>query len=226
MFDNIRRDYKKSLKETKFSKLYWLFSIISMAVSYGIVWLFNLPKYFMLIFIILCIITITFYLLYSDYKKVIKTINTNDIKKLKNKFDAYRNKNYYLRIDNLISILSSNNCTGKNDLMLLINSYNGKQPITIKPNIAEWIISTIVTLASFAAIAYNDLTGKIDYNKLSTILGSTFSFVLYMLIIISIIRFIINSIFIPNNEIYSWLRDDISYIYVNYGKYKNRLYQK
>ena len=80
-----------------------------------------------------------------------------------------------------------------------------------------------LTLSSFIEIAYNNETQTIDTTKISVILSSTLGILLGFLVPIIIFKIIINKLFISKKTIRLNLSDDLSYIYLNFNKYKNQL---
>ncbi len=221
MFENIKKEYRSSLKEVKFNKFYWINAIFASIVSLIIAKLFNrsLSIFFCYTYIIISLIVYS----HKDYKKALgKSKEKNVIKRFKIYMDCLCEN----RIDNVLSILSNYNFRTKNDLKLGIDYYNKEQPTKIESSFLGWVVSLALTLASFIEIAYDDSTQTLNFNKLTTILDSVSIYVALIVIPIIVLKFLMNTIFIPKKEIYSQLSDDMSYIYINFNKYKHKLSKK
>lgn len=108
-------------------------------------------------------------------------------------------------------------------MKLAIDYYNSEKPIKVESDYLEWIVSIALTLSSFIEIAYNNETQTIDTTKISFILSSILGILLGFLVPIIMIKIIMNKQFISKKTIRSNLSDDLSYIYLNFNKYKNQL---
>ena len=80
------------------------------------------------------------------------------------------------------------------------------------------LISSVVFCNAW--FCFGNLIGK---PKISVILSSTLGILLGFLVPIIIFKIIINKLFISKKTIRSNLSDDLSYIYLNFNKYKNQL---
>ena len=219
MFKNIEKIYKKNLRETKFNKFYWITSFL-LILSSSLLQISDKDKpYF--IYALLFIFVIGYFII--NYIKTMKNINIkkkiNIIKKLK----MYAIEIEKQKFNNIILLLTKYNFKTKNDLKLAIDYYNSEKPIKIESDYLGWIVSIALTLSSFIEIAYNTETQSIDTTKISVILGSTLGIIIGFLIPIVIFKIIINKLFISKKTIRSNLSDDLSYIYLNFNKYKNQL---
>ena len=219
MFKDIEKNYKKNLRETKFNKFYWTTSFL-LILSSSLLQISNKVKpYF--IYALLFIFVIGYFII--NYIKTMKNINIkkkiNIIKKLK----MYAIEIEKQKFDNIILLLTKYNFKTKNDLKLAIDYYNSEKPIKIESDYLGWIVSIALTLSSFIEIAYNTETQSIDTTKISIILGSTLGILVEFLVPIIVFKIIINKIFISKKTIRSNLSDDLSYIYLNFNKYKNQL---
>ncbi|UKI27140.1 MAG: hypothetical protein L6V91_00145 [Bacilli bacterium] len=112
-------------------------------------------------------------------------------------------------------------------MKLAIDYYNSeKNQLKVESDYLGWIVSISLTLSSFIEIAYNTETQAIDTTKISVILGSALGIIIGFLIPIIIFKIIINKSFTSKKTIRSNLSDDLSYIYLNFDKYKKISYQK
>jgi len=219
MFKNIEKIYKKNLRETKFNKFYWITSFLLIIGSSLLQISDNVKPYF--IYTLLFIFVIGYFII--NYIKTMKNIN------IKKKINIIKNLKMYAieiekqKFDNIILLLTKYNFKTKNDLKLAIDYYNSEKPIKIESDYLGWIVSIALTLSSFIEIAYNTETQSIDTTKISIILGSTLGILAEFLVPIIVFKIIINKIFISKKTIRSNLSDDLSYIYLNFNKYKNQL---
>ena len=219
MFKGIEKNYKKKLREYKFNKYYWCIAISLMIISS----LFKIPNnikpYF--IYISLFILVIGYFIV--DFFKVIKKCKLKDKTKFSDKLKNYIHETEKENINNLVLLLKQYNFRTKNDLKLAIDYYNSEKPLKVESDYLGWIVSIALTLSSFIEIAYNPETQTIDTTKISVILGSTAEIIIGFIIPIIIIKLIINGIIIPKKRLQSNLSEDLSYIYLNFDKYKNQL---
>lgn len=219
MFKDIEKNYKKNLNETKFNKLYWTTSFLLILSSLLFKISNNLRPYF--IYISLFIFVIGYFIV--SYIKIMKNINIKKKISFIDKLKIYSNEVEKQNFNKIIQLLRQYNFKTKNDLKLAIDYFNSEKPIKVESDYLGWIVSISLSLSSFIEIAYNNETQTIDTTKISIILGSTFGIIIGFLIPIIILKLIINSLFISRKIICSNLSDDLSYIYLNFNKYKNQL---
>ena len=226
MFEQIEKEYKNSSKENKFNKFYWINALITFFVA-TILSIkddnFHIIRYYF-IFGWIIIIVIAYFCF--DYAKVMKKIKAKKRKRVISKISLYVKYNEEEHINSLIKILLKYNFRTKNDLKLAIDYYNGKQPIEVESSFLAWIVSTILTISSFIEIAYDSETKTLDYQKISIILGSTIGYMICIFIPILFFKLLIDSVILPKKKIQSQLSEDLSYIYLNFNKYKNKLTKK
>lgn len=218
MFKTIEKEYKKKLFETKFNIFYWTVALILATISS----IFKIQKYVLYIFLIISIFIFFIY----DYYVTMKKIKIRGKKNIAKKVKIYINEKNNSQINNLIFLLKKYNFKTKNDLKLAIDHYNTEKPLKIKSDYLGWIVSTALTISSFLEVAYNTETQAIDFTKITVLASSTLGIIIRVLIPILMINLIIKSIFIPKERIFSDLSEDISYIYLNFDKYKNQLNKK
>ncbi|MBR3210965.1 MAG: hypothetical protein IKF71_03385 [Bacilli bacterium] len=218
MFERIEKEYKKNSKEVKFTKFYWISAIIS-TIVFSTAKIDNNIKNYNFITIIILVIA---YLL-IDYNKTIK----KNVKANKNKFiDNFKAYLHILKsgnLNNLITLLKKYNFKTKNDLKLAIDYFNSKRSIKIESSFWGHIISALVSIASILAVAYDPINQKIDYTKISIIYGTSIGYILIAIVPIIIIKLIINNIAFSKEKLHLELSDKLSYIYINFDKYKNQL---
>ena len=207
MFNQIERKYKKDSKELSFNISYWVFScIVIMAIV-------NWPYIIKIIIELVFALTFVFIYYYIDYKKKAKGIKLKGIaKKIRYYFDE-EEKN---RIDSLVSSLSKSNINTKDKLEVAINYYNSKKPLKIESSILAWLLSFVVSLASLVAVAYDNSTNTIDYQKLSVVLGSTLGIVLIGIFLTFVTKNIMSQLGFSKKKTCEDLSNDIAFIYFNY----------
>lgn len=219
MFKDIEKNYKKNLRETKFNKFYWITSFLLILCSSLLQISDNVKQHF--IFTLLFIFVIGYFII--NYIKTMKKVNIKKKINIIEKLKIYSSEVEKQNFNNVILLLKQYNFKTKNDLKLAIDYYNSEKPIRIESDYLGWIVSISLTLSSFIEIAYNSETQTIDTTKISVILGSTLGIIIGFLIPIIIFKIIINKLFISKKTIRSNLSDDLSYIYLNFNKYKNQL---
>ncbi len=219
MFKNIEKKYKNNLRESKFNKYYWTIALTLMFISLIFKMPNNIKAYF--IYISLFILVIIYFGV--DFVKITKNYTINKKTTFLTKFKIYIKEVENQNINNLISLLKQYNFKTKNDLKMAIDYYNSEKPIKVESNYLGWIVSIALTLSSFIEIAYNTETQAIDTTKISVILGSTAGIIIVFLISIIFLNFFINSVVISKKRLHSNLSEDLTYIYLNFDKYKNQL---
>ena len=222
MFKTIEKDYKRNLRETKFNKFYWITSFLLILSSSLLQIPDNIKPYF--IYVLLFIFVIGYFLI--NYIKTMKKVNIKKKINIIEKLKIYNNEIEKQGFDKIILLLKQYNFRTKNDLKLAIDYYNSEKTIKVESDYLGWIVSISLTLSSFIEIAYNTETQAIDTTKVSVILSSTLGILLGLLVPIIIFKIIINNTFISKKTIRSNLSDDLSYIYLNFDKYKNQLSKK
>ncbi|MBR2138613.1 MAG: hypothetical protein IJ966_04850 [Bacilli bacterium] len=222
MFKKIEKNYKNNLREIKFNKYYWTSAISLMFISL----VFKIPDNIKLFFIYISLFILVIGYFVFDYFKVIKKWNVKRKTTFSNKFKVYLKEIEDQNINNLILLLKQYNFKTKNDLKMAIDYYNSEKPIKVESDYLGWIVSIALTLSSFIEIAYNPETQTIDMTKISVILGSTIGIIIGFLIPIIIFKLLINGIIIQKKRLQSNLSEDLSYIYLNFDKYKNQLSKK
>lgn len=222
MFKDIEKNYKKNLRETKFNKFYWITSFLLILGSSLLQISDNIKPYF--IYTLLFIFVIGYFII--NYIKTMKNINIKKKINIIEKLKIYSSEVEKQNFNNIILLLKQYNFKTKNDLKLAIDYYNSEKPIKVESDYLGWIVSISLTLSSFIEIAYNTETQAIDTTKISVILGSALGIIIGFLIPIIIFKIIINKSFTSKKTIRSNLSDDLSYIYLNFDKYKNQLSKK
>ena len=219
MFKSIEKKYKNNLRESKFNKYYWTIALTLMIISL----IFKIPNNIKAYFIYISLFILVIIYFGIDFVKITKNYTINKKITFLDKFKIYIKEVENQNINNLISLLKQYNFKTKNDLKMAIDYYNSEKPIKVESNYLGWIVSIALTLSSFIEIAYNPETQAIDITKISVILGSTTGIIIVFLIPIIFFKFFINGVVIPKKRLQSNLSEDLTYIYLNFDKYKNQL---
>lgn len=217
MFQDIEKQYKKSFKERQFNIFYW--SIATILIILYIIFQNALKSKEFILFSILFVFIIIYFA--TDYYETIK--NTKKIKGFKQHVILYAEETRKQQLNNLIASLKFYNFKTKNDLKLAIDYFNNQRPITIESSFLAWIVSASLTIASFIEIAYDKETLSIDYTKLSIISESTLGIIFIFIVIFAFFKITFKFSYFSKKSIQSELVDDLTYIYMNFDKYKNQL---
>ena len=140
-------------------------------------------------------------------------------------------KKYWLDIsfektDYLVKTLKSFNITTKKEIELFINYYNKKSPITIKTSIGELLSQIAIAITSTVIVFVNTKTGIVSYDILLKGIVSITIVVLPIIIMVAIYSFFKNEIFTSKTKLYELIEEELTYIYLNYDKYKYQLTNK
>lgn len=211
MFEDLMRKYKKDSREMKFNIFYWFFSILILPFSLY----FNFSLLF--VFILLIIANVSYFLI--DYFKIMKNTNAKE-KGIKSRIKAYNNKIEKLKFDSIIKLLKQYNIKTKSDLKFAIDYFISEKPIKTVPNLLELIITIFFSLAAFIGVAYNTETKSLNIEMINKTIDSTLAVLLCTLVPILIVKFIIDIFKNPKDKRYTNLINDLSYIYVNFDKFK------
>lgn len=217
MFQDIEKKYKKTFKERQFNILYWIIATI-LIILYVIFQDALKSKEFILFSVLFVFIIIYFV---TDYFKTIK--HAKKINGFKQHVILYAEETRKQQLNNLIASLRFYNFKTKNDLKLAIDYFNNQKPIKMESSFLAWIVSASLTVASFVEIAYDKDTHSIDYTKLSVIFGSTLGIIFIFIVIFAFFKITFKFSYFSKESIQSELVDDLTYIYMNFNKYKNQL---
>ena len=123
----------------------------------------------------------------------------------------------------MLKLLKQNSIKTKDDLKLVIEYYISEKPNKTKQNYLEFIVSIAFAIASFIGIGYKAETNSINKAILSDISTSTIIIILSFFGPIFVVKYIIETIRNPKDKKVSNLISDLTFIYLNYDKYKKRL---
>lgn len=221
MLHNLRDEYFFKTFESKLNKLSKKAMIISIIIVYPIVLFLNFDAIFNIIISFITPIVLMTLLFVNDFKKV--SFDTISLKeKLCEYIKQYNNNTF----ENLLLLLSKNGIKTKNDLKYLIEHYESELPKK-KNSFSIWdFIAISLSLTSIIGTTYSEELKKIDYTKLSAIIGSTIGIIAIIIITTYTFKFFINSFMISKKEKTMQLLDDLYYIYFNFNKYAKKIIKK
>ncbi len=220
MFDDIEKSYRKNLSEKRFWQFYgWRAAVLVIAALVLVYWL-GWNSWAVAAGLGIILLGLIFYFF---WREIHRFVDKKEKHTLREKLILYHDNESYLRLNSLLLTLHKYNIYTKDDLKLVLNYFEGRQPSPTKPNVLEWIVSVMIALVSVVVIAYNESTRSIDIGKLTTILVTTASFaavVLMPALIIAVTRAAMQTRRAKSEYI---LIEDLSYIIINFEKYASQL---
>lgn len=220
MYRDIEREYKKINPEEKFNRYYWKWSLV--VGSLYILFYSLIPSvrpFSFLIYIIIFALAILYYV--KDINEALKTEGRK--KKFSEKLNLYKEHQQQNTRANLLTLLMKHNIKSKSNIKLIIDYYNAKRPIAIQSSPLGWFLSLVIALASFIEIAYDSQTSSIDYTKISIIFSSAIGMCIVSGMIVIFIKIAINSVILQKKRVYSELEEDLTYIFLNFDKFKKSM---
>lgn len=219
MFTEIEREYRKGLIERRFWRYYWRRAILAIILASVATVIFGFPSWAASFIIagVLIILVIIFFI--GDAHTLIKKRPA----KAQSWKEAYRSADQQLRLETLLRDLKHHQINTKDEIRLAIDYYQAQRPISTRTSLLEFILSIAIAIMSVLAITYDDQLHTIDSLKLTAIFWPTIKIILIIIIPLLVITFIIRRIFESNIKIDSILIEDLSYIYVNFEKYRSKL---
>lgn len=224
MLSEIEKEYRKGLQERRFNAYYWpraalvVFAAILGALIFNshYWWIYGIAVVLLLAFVVI------FFL--KDIRVASKEYESVRASKgMVAKLQAYFAADDAMRLDNLIKDLARNQIRTKDELRLTLDYFQNRLPGNSRPNILEWVITTVITLSSIIIVTYDDEMGDINLPKLLSAFGSTVIVALVFLTPIMIFKIIAVSISKSRNKLDTILVEDLAYIYVNFDKFERQL---
>lgn len=213
MFTDIERKYQKELLEKRFWEFYaWravpvVVGTIMLVLVLGV----NVLVVAILGAVILLGCAVWFFV--SDMRMMISGKMPRGWKAKK---EAYEKVNEEMRIEGLISDLCAHNLETKDDILLALEYFERRRPMTTKTGLLEWVLSIAIALASIIALAYDETNSVIDEMKLVRIVWPTLRIISVFALPTLLIGGVAKKIFFSRARIDSILVEDLAYIYVNY----------
>ena len=138
------------------------------------------------------------------------------------KLQSYFETDDAMRVNNLVTNLTKHDIRTKEDLKLAIEYYESRLPMNTKPNLMDWILTTIVTVASVALVAYDEATSTIDVQKFLNVFISALivaAICITPILVFKIVRYALSRF---RNRVDTILVEDLAEIYVNFEGYEGR----
>lgn len=222
MYEIIEKEFKKNNPYQKYRIYYWVYFFMIFIVMVTLHFIFKINGW--ILWIILYFVFILSIYVYVKYKTK-KYFGKERFKKdtFKRLLHTYIQNLNSIITDRLVNTLKENNVNNKDKIRILIDYYNKNKPLNTKLNPLEIIASIFVSLASLVVIAYNDITKQLDINTFVYILYYTFIITLFILLPMILIHFIFKSLFLSKEFLNSSLLGELTYIYMNYENYKEKL---
>lgn len=220
MFEDIEKSYRKELSEKRFWRFYAWRAAFLAVIALVLVYKFGWNSWLVAIGLALLLLVLIFFFFWRDICRATRQSGKHT---LREKLIIYHETESYERLSNLLQVLRKYNIRTRDDLRLVLNHFEGRQPSPTKPNILEWIVSVMIALVSVVVIAYNESTRSIDINKLVVILVTTTSFALVTLmpiLVVAVARAVVQTRRAKTDYI---LIEDLSYILINFDRYSNQL---
>ena len=222
MYEKIEKEFKKNNPYKKYRITYWIYCFVLVLIVNLLNIVLKINDWILVIITFLIFIISVFMFIYFNIKKNYSKEMFNKYKFIKLLKKYVQNLN--LRITkNLIVTLKENNVNSKDKLKILIDYYNRKEPISIKAGFTSVIADLFVTIASIVVIAYNDITKILNTNIVIDIIYYSFIVTLIIFILAVMTKYIYRGIFLEKEYYNSSLLDELTYIYMNYDHYKNKL---
>lgn len=223
MFSEIEKEYRKSVQERR----YWSYYIKWAVPITGIVLILSI-LFHHLYWVIYSIMTV--FLLSLVIVFIVREIRTSDeiarvVRRKKGiiaKLQSYFETDDTIRVNNLVTNLAKHDIRTKEDLKLAIEYYESRLPMNTKPNLMDWILTTIVTVASVALVAYDEATSTIDVQKFLNVFISALivaAICITPILVFKIARYVLSRF---RNRVDTILVEDLAEIYVNFEGYEER----
>lgn len=223
MFSEIEKEYRKSVQERRYWAYYikWAVPITGIALILSIL-------FHHLYWVIYSIMTV--FLLSLVIVFIVREIRTSDeiarvVRRKKGvvaKLQSYFETDDVMRVNNLVTNLAKHDIRTKEDLKLAIEYYESRLPMNTKPNLMDWILTTIVTVASVALVAYDEATSTIDVQKFLNVFISALIVAVICITPILVFKIVRYALSRFRNRVDTILVEDLAEIYVNFEGYEER----
>lgn len=223
MFSEIEKEYRKSVQERRYWAYYirWAVPITVVAAVLSLVFRYLYGMILFVTTVLLVGILITF--IVRDIKATEEMARAVRRKRgIIAKLQSYFETDDAMRVNNLVANLVKHDIRTKEDLKLAIEYYESRLPMNTKPNLMDWILTTIVTVASVALVAYDEATSTIDVQKFLNVFISALivaAICITPILVFKIVRYILSRF---RNRVDTILVEDLAEIYVNFEGYEER----
>lgn len=224
MFDDIEREYKKDLQGKRFVTYYWprALAVILVAVLLDLV----LGKHRWLVYGFAVLLFVVFAAIFflKEYYHAHRTMESvRQGKSLTTKMTAYFKVDDTKRIEKLVADLRHHNLHTKSDVKLTLDYFQSRLPVNSRPNLSEWIFTTVIALSSIVIITYDNSINTISLHKLFAVFAPSVAVALIILTPFILAKLILAGISKSHNKIDTSLVQDLAYIYVHFEKYEKKL---
>lgn len=224
MFDDIEREYKKDLQGKRFVTYYWprALAVILVAVLLDLV----LGKHRWLVYGFAVLLFVVFAAIFflKEYYHAHRTMESvRQGKSLTTKMTAYFKVDDTKRIEKLVADLRHHNLHTKSDVKLTLDYFQSRLPVNSRPNLSEWIFTTVIALSSIVIITYDNSINTISLHKLFAVFAPSVAVALIILTPFILAKLILAGISRSHNKIDTSLVQDLAYIYVHFEKYEKKL---
>lgn len=223
MFSEIEKEYRKSVQERRYWAYYikWAVPITVVAAVLSLVFRHLYGVILFVTTVLLVGILITF--IVHDIKATEEMVRAVRRKRgVIAKLQSYFETDDAMRVNNLVTNLAKHDIRTKEDLKLAIEYYESRLPMNTKPNLMDWILTTIVTVASVALVAYDEATSTIDVQKFLNVFISALivaAICITPILVFKIVRYALSRF---RNRVDTILVEDLAEIYVNFEGYGER----
>lgn len=223
MFSEIEKEYRKSVQERRYWAYYikWAVPITVIAIVLSLIFR-HLYGLIHLVTVMLLVGLLVIFIV-RDIKATDEIARVVRRKKgVVAKLQSYFETDDAMRVNNLVANLVKHDIRTKEDLKLAIEYYESRLPMNTKPNLMDWILTTIVTVASVALVAYDEATSTIDVQKFLNVFISALivaAICITPILVFKIVRYILSRF---RNRVDTILVEDLAEIYVNFEGYEER----
>ncbi len=223
MFSEIEKEYRKSVQERRYWAYYikWAVPITVVAAVLSLAFRYLYGVILFVTTVLLVGILITF--IVHDIKATEEMARAVHRKRgIIAKLQSYFETDDAMRVNNLVANLVKHDIRTKEDLKLAIEYYESRLPMNTKPNLMDWILTTIVTVASVALVAYDEATSTIDVQKFLNVFISALivaAICITPILVFKIVRYALSRF---RNRVDTILVEDLAEIYVNFEGYEGR----
>lgn len=185
-----------------------------------------LRKYYLVIYfatlVVLIMLAVRF--LMKDVKALDKIAGgILDQEGIRGKLKGYFEADDAIRIKGLAKILARHEIVTKEDLKLAMDYFKLRLPINTKPNLSDWILTVVITLASVAIVAYDETTSTVNMRKFASAFISALivaAMTITPILVFKIVRYVVSRF---RNRVDAILVEDLAYIYIHFGEYEETL---
>lgn len=227
MFDDIEREYKKGLQEKRFVAYYWPRAMLIVLVAIALSFLIGFHRWLVYgcaVTIFVGLVAIFFIREYMHAHQTMEEVRRS--KSLATKLAAYIRVDDSRRIEKLVHDLARHGLQTQDDLKIALDYFQSRLPANTKPNLLEWLFTTVIALSSVVIVTYDNSINTINVHRLVEVFGPTVVVALIILTPFIIAKLISTGISSSRNKVDTILAQDLAYIYVNFEKFAAKLKKK